>query len=120
MPLTDYPECFAPGVNENDLQVMDALVCILEAGKFAHTSKVLEEALAIAGPKLRACVNYLRCHSVPIASGSSGYWLATRPDGLDTTICHLEERRRSILAVIDGLYRARKKLEGGFQLDFSD
>jgi hypothetical protein len=120
MPLTDYPLCYAPGVNENDLCAIDALYALLSDVK--SLSKELEADLGVSGAKLRALVSFMRRAQVPIASGGKGYWLASEPDGLDTTICHLEERVRTMRLVIDGLYHARLSLSGSEQhaMEFDD
>ena len=76
-------------------------------------SRVIEKALGLSGPEVRAIVSVLRTKGYPIASGSKGYWWATKPGELASTREHVQARRRRLQSVDEGLERAQNNLRAG-------
>lgn len=70
-------------------------------------SPEIEEALSISGVEVRAIVSSLRKSGEPIASTSKGYYWATKPSELETTIGHIEGRMHKLGSVREGLVNAR-------------
>ena len=105
MPLTSFP-------NSNHQRAVDTHAPTVLRGLQARsadnpvTARQITAALSIPGPAVRAIVNHLREQGHPIGSGGKGYWYASGPNELGTTITHLEQRIRSMERAARGLRRA--------------
>jgi hypothetical protein len=67
-------------------------------------SRVLESQFHVAGPEIRAMVDYLiLVERKPIGSGGKGYFLARNRDEIVTSIAHREQRGIKNLTVASAL-----------------
>ena len=105
MPLTSFP-------HSTHQRAVDAHAPTVLLGLQARsvdnpvTARQITAALSISGPAVRAIVNHLREQGHPIGSGGKGYWYASAPNELGTTITHLEQRIRSMERAARGLRKA--------------
>ena len=110
MNLTGY-EDMAFDVTVSDKLLAKAYELIWNLRMYASENSPLQSCrleinLKITGVQLRALISYLRIkgtpqfpHGVPIASGSTGYWLASDRASLASTVAHMRERGLKDLAV---------------------
>ena len=90
-----------PGLTERAWAARQALILGLlhHRSKKPVVSRVIEPALGITGPEVRALVSQLRLLRLPIGSGSKGYFWASDICDIEETILHLQSRARRCLAV---------------------
>jgi len=100
-------------MNREDMEVASERVLEtvrLYTGENRITTDRLCGGAQISGEQLRAVVNALRRQGHEIGSDRRGYFWATEPDDLNTTIEHLGGRYRSIKKVCDALLETRHRM----------
>ncbi len=78
-------------------------------------SKLIEQALDLTGPEVRALVSLLRCNGEQIGSGKDGYYWCQTAAELQPTIDHIAGRISRLQIVWAGLMTARSMLNTGKQ-----
>ena len=72
----------------------------------AIKSHNIEKMFGVSGLQVRQAVNFLRCDSIPIGSGTTGYYFITSPEEKEKTLSHLRGRIIGISKSITGLKQA--------------
>lgn len=79
----------------------------IPAKKICESLK-LSKGLTVHDADIRAMVNYWRRNGEPIISLSNGYSYALKPEELQSTMEHLEDRIKAEQSALSGLKRAFK------------
>ena len=101
-----------PGLTNKAQRSIAPLKLVLQTrlASFPILSPELESHFKLSGSEIRAIVSHLRCLDEPIGSSGKGYFWATTPAELNTSIQHLEGRANRLFKASAGLRNARSNM----------
>lgn len=114
-----YVRRLLPQLNHEELTYyLPKIEALLKTTSYANPLKSYEicQLCGIERPRMMKIINKLRREmTLPICSGSVGYYLATTPEELCDMVESLEHRRNVIKAAEDGLKQMMQDMITGLQ-----
>ena len=89
----------------------DVIVLIPKGKDNRITSTEISQSTALKGATIRRIINNSRANFIPIASDSSGYFIAETPDELDHTIAQINSRIHKMIQAREGLKKAQRLMK---------